>query len=345
VTRTINWDAGHPVVLVLDQTRLPHDVVTVRWCTVDDAARGIESMQVRGAPLIGVAAAYGVALAMASDPSDVGLRAAVDRLARTRPTAANLRWALARCEAALAAVVPPDREQVSRQLADQLAGEDVAACRAIGDAGLALLERVAAAQRDPARPLQVLTHCNAGRLAAVEWGTALAPVYRWHADGRPVHVWVSETRPRNQGAALTAWELADAGVPYTVIADNASGHLLRQGLVDVCLVGADRVAANGDVVNKVGTYLKALAARDNGVPFYVAAPTSTIDPATPTGAAVTIEERDPNEVTRLGGVELVPTGTAARNWAFDVTPAALVGAIVTERGVVPADAAGLASLR
>jgi methylthioribose-1-phosphate isomerase len=327
--RTIEWRGDD--VVVLDQTRLPHDVVEVRWSALEDAARGIESMQVRGAPLIGVAAAYGVALAMRADPSDAGLVRALARLRATRPTAANLPWALARCDDKLRPLAAPTRAVAARQLAQCLADEDAAVSRRIGAHGLALLRDV------EARPVNVLTHCNAGRLATVEWGTALAPVYAAADAGVAVHVWVSETRPRNQGSALTAWELAERGVPHTVIADNAAGHLLRTGQVQACLVGADRIAANGDVANKIGTYLKALAARDNGVPFYVLAPTSTIDAAAPNGSAIPIEERDGSEVTCLAGVSLVPQGSTARNWAFDVTPARLVTAVVTERGVFAPD--------
>ena len=336
--RTIWWDGD--AVAVLDQTCLPDEVVIARWRTLEDAARGVETMQVRGAPLIGVAASHGMALALAVDPSDAGLDAALGRLAATRPTAVNLRWALDRCASQLRPLTPAERGVAARCLAIRLADEDAAVGMALAEAGLSLLT-----PRAPDEPVQVMTHCNAGRLAAVAWGTALAPVYLAHDRGRRVHVWVSETRPRNQGAALTAWELAEAGVPHTVIADNGAGHALCTGLVDVCLVGADRVTANGDVVNKVGTYLKALAAHDNGVPFYVVAPMSSVDHDAVDGAAVPIEERDASEVITLAGRSLTPAGTAARNWAFDVTPARLVTGIVTERGIVSADPAGIARLR
>ncbi len=339
--RTIWWDGD--AVAVLDQTRLPHDVVVVRWSTLTDAAAGIETMQVRGAPLIGVAATYGVALAMRADASDAALDATLDRLAGTRPTAVNLRWALARADTMLRSLPPGGRAVVARELAECIAEEDVATCRALGEVGLPLLARASSRHADTAA--QVLTHCNAGRLACVEWGTATAPVYVAAEAGLPVHVWVSETRPRNQGAALTAWELAERGIPHTVIADNASGHLLRRGLVDLCLVGADRVAANGDVANKVGTYLKALAAQDSGVPFYVVAPTSSVDHDSADGDAIPIEERSPDEVTRLAGIPLTPAGSPARNWAFDVTPARLVTGLVTERGLVDASPAGVRALR
>ncbi len=338
--RSIWWDGE--TVAILDQTRLPHEEVVVRWRTVDDAAAGIENMQVRGAPLIGVAAAHGVALAMAADPSDAGRCSAIARLGATRPTAVNLRWALDRCETELAPLPPEQRAAAARALASALADAEVAACRAIGQCGLELLEAVAARR---AGPVHVMTHCNAGWLATVEWGTALAPVYAASEAGLPVHVWVGETRPRNQGAALTAWELAAAGIPHTLIVDSAAGHALADGLVDVVVVGADRIAANGDVANKVGTYPKALAARDNGIPFYVAAPTSTVDFAAANGAAIPIEERSVEEVTTILGQRIAPAGTPARNWAFDVTPARLVTGIVTERGLVAATPAGLASLR
>jgi methylthioribose-1-phosphate isomerase len=336
--RTIWWDGDG--VAVLDQTRLPDEVVIVRWHTLEDAASGVENMQVRGAPLIGVAASHGIALALAADPTDAGLEAALSRLAATRPTAINLRWALGRCAAQLEPLAPVERAAAARCLAARLADEDAAVGMALAEVGLPLLT-----PRTPDEPVHVMTHCNAGRLAAVAWGTALAPIYLAHDRGRRIHVWVSETRPRNQGAALTAWELAEAGVPHTVIADNSAGHALCTGLVDVCLVGADRVAANGDVVNKVGTYLKALAARDSGVPFYVVAPMSSVDHDAPDGAAVPIEERDASEVITLAGRRLTPAGTTARNWAFDVTPARLVTGIVTERGIVSADPAGIAHLR
>jgi methylthioribose-1-phosphate isomerase len=348
--RSIWWDGDS--VAVLDQRYLPHEVLVAHWHSLDTAAAGIVDMQVRGAPLIGVAAAHGIALAMQADPSDRGLLAAGDKLLATRPTAVNLRWAVQRVTKALLEVDPGQRLEVARQLAQQLADEDAAACRAIGEHGLALLGSLVG--RDAGQPVQVLTHCNAGRIACVEWGTATAPVYLAAEAGIPVHVWVSETRPRNQGAFLTAWELGQAGIPHTVIADNAAGHLLASGMVHCCLVGTDRVAANGDVANKIGTYLKALAAHDNGVPFYVASPVSTVDPDCPSGADIPIEERSPDEVRWTAGwthrgdrqeVLLTPEHSPARNWGFDVTPARYVTAIVTERGVIPATPEGVASLR
>jgi methylthioribose-1-phosphate isomerase len=335
--RPIWWaeDAPEAAVIVIDQRRLPHELVTVRWSTFGDAADGIRSMQVRGAPLIGVAAAHGVALAMRADPSDEALGRACDVLAATRPTAVNLRWALDRVAGELRRLSAADRAVAARELADAMADEDVAACRRIGEAGLEVLRAI---HDRTGRQVQVLTHCNAGWLACVELGTVLAPVYLAHAEGLPVHVWVSETRPRNQGASLTTWELAQVGVPHTLIVDNAAGHLLRTGEVDVVITGADRIAANGDVANKVGTYLKAVAARDAGVPFLTAAPASTFDPACPDGGAIPIEERAEDEVLLVNGTPIAPAGTRARNWAFDVTPARLVDGYLTDRGhLTPAD--------
>ena len=330
VDRTIWWGDDDRTVVVIDQTELPHTTTTATWRTSADAAEGIRSMQVRGAPLIGVAAAHGLALAMATDPES--LDDACARLAATRPTAVNLRWALERCRAELAPI-PPDRRAVhARTLASRMADEDAAACRAIGEAGLPLLADL---HERTGRPVQLLTHCNAGFLATVEWGTATAPVYLAHEQGVPVHVWVSETRPRIQGA-LTAWEMAHRGVPHTLIVDNAAGHLLRTGQVDLVVTGADRIAANGDTANKIGTYLKAVAAHDTGVPFHVAAPASTFDPACPDGGGIPIEERSADEVLVVDGHPIAPPGTTARNWAFDVTPARLVTSWITDRGVLAA---------
>ena len=329
--RTIWWEDGSPdaPVVVIDQRKLPHEATSISWTRVQDAAEGIRSMEVRGAPLIGVSAAYGLALAMRADPSDVSLERAGALLAAARPTAVNLRWAVDRVGAALREVPIDDRAAIARELADRMADEDVAACRRIGEAGLEVLRRI---HERTGRPVQVLTHCNAGWLACVELGTVLAPVYLAHAEGLPVHVWVSETRPRNQGASLTTWELAQGRVPHTLIVDNAAGHVLRSGQVDVVITGADRIAANGDVANKVGTYLKAVAARDAGVPFLTAAPASTFDPACPDGDAIPIEERDEDEVLLVNGSPIAPAGTRARNWAFDVTPARLVDGYLTDRG-------------
>ena len=320
---------------VIDQTRLPAELCVVRLASLADAAHAIRSMQVRGAPLIGVAAAYGICLAMVADSSDQALDLARDRLLATRPTAVNLRWALDVMETAVRRVTPGDRVAAAYALAADLAEDDVATCRQIGEHGEQVLRELW--QRNGTkRSLQVLTHCNAGWLAAIDWGTALAPVYTAHNAGLPVHVWVDETRPRNQGY-LTAWELAQHGVPHTVIVDNAGGLLMRQGKVDICLVGTDRTARNGDVANKIGTYLKALAAFDNNVPFYAAVPSASIDWNLDTGDAIPIEERDPHEVHSLPGI-------AAHNPGFDVTPARLVTGLITERGVCPASEAGLLSL-
>ncbi len=310
----------YAAVFVLDQTRLPHSAGMIRLATLEDAANAIRIMQVRGAPLIGAMAAYGVALGLCDDASDARLDHVITTLAATRPTAVNLHWALARMRAALQESALAGRRLAAWNEARAIAREDAAANAAIGRHGHPLL----AARQRPEAPLQVMTHCNAGRLATVEHGTALAPVYAAHAAGLALHVWVSETRPRNQGR-LTAWELAEAGVPHTLIADNAAGLLMMQGKVDVVIVGADRIAANGDTANKVGTYLKALAAREHGIPFYVAAPVSTIDYTCPEGAAIPIEERGAEEM----GADLVPVA----NPAFDVTPAGLITAIISERGV------------
>jgi methylthioribose-1-phosphate isomerase len=348
--RTI-WATGDSVEII-DQTALPHALVVRPLRTLDDAAQAIRTMQVRGAPLIGAAAAYGMWLALRADPSDAALELAGRTLLATRPTAVNLRWALDTVIAALRPARPAERAAAARAAADRIADEDVAVNRAIGDHALALLQRIAGGRTAGAR-LNVLTHCNAGWLATVDRGTALAGVYAAHDAGLPVHVWVDETRPRNQGAALTAWELDQHGVPYTVIVDNAGGHLMQRGQVDVVVVGTDRTTASGDVVNKIGTYLKALAARDCGVPFYVAAPSSSIDWTIEDGRAIEIEERSPAEVTAISGrtasgtvaaVTLTPAGAAAGNPGFDLTPARLVTGLITERGVAAASRAGLAAL-
>jgi methylthioribose-1-phosphate isomerase len=333
-------------VLILDQTLLPHREQVVRLATLDAAARAIRSMQVRGAPLIGVTAAYGLALAMRADASDAALDRATALLAATRPTAVNLRWALERVRRRLEPLAPGRRAEAAWDEAQAIAAEDAQANAAIGRHGLALIENLAAA----GKPLNVMTHCNAGWLATAAHGTALAPVYAAKAAGLPIHVWVSETRPRNQGL-LTAWELGRSGVPHTLIADNAAGLLLRERRVDAVIVGADRIARNGDVANKVGTYLKALAAAAAGVPFYVAAPGSTIDWSCPDGGRIPIEERDGGELRRVAGLDaaggiaslaLVSETTQVANPAFDVTPAGLVTAIVCERGAAaPGELAAL----
>jgi len=339
-------------VAVIDQTRLPFAFELRHLQTAGQAAGAIRDMIVRGAPLIGVTAAYGVALGMRDDPSEAGLASVVDLLGATRPTAVNLRWALERMRGVLSAELPPRRVERAYDEAARIADEDVAACAAIGRHGCTLLASIL--EQRVGRAVRVLTHCNAGWLACVDWGTALAPVYAAHEAGIPVHVYVDETRPRNQGAALTAFELGAHGIPHTVIADNAGGHLMQRGEVDICIVGSDRTTAAGDVANKIGTYLKALAAHDNGVPFYAALPSSTIDWTIEDGVRdVPIEERPSREVTHVRGraddgrlldVEVVSPGSAVANPAFDVTPARLVTGIITERGVAPASRAGLLSL-
>ena len=345
------WAVG-----IIDQTRLPHAFETLRIEDLDGAARAILDMQVRGAPLIGAMAAYGVCLALRANPSTASLDAACARLLATRPTAVNLRWALAQMREAIsrqaAGTGAEELVRAAYARAGQICAADVAVCRAIGTHGLALIREVAA--RKDGAPVQILTHCNAGWLATVDWGTALAPIYMAHDAGIAVHVWVDETRPRNQGAALTAWELGKHGVPHTVIVDNAGGHLMQRGAVDLCIVGTDRTTASGDVCNKIGTYLKALAAHDNGVPFYVALPSTTIDWTISDGLAdIPIEERSGDEVTTLTGrdpsgaltaVMIAAPGSNAANPAFDVTPARLVTGLITERGVCPATASGLAGL-
>jgi methylthioribose-1-phosphate isomerase len=314
-------------VLVLDQTRLPAHAEMLRLATLEDAAHAIRVMQVRGAPLIGATAAYGVALGLRDEQSDARLTHVLDTLAATRPTAVNLHWALARMRRVLQESALVGRRLAAWAEARAIATEDMAANAAIGRHGMPLL----VARRRGSLPLQVMTHCNAGRLATVEHGTALAPIYAAHAAGVPLHVWVSETRPRNQGR-LTAWELAEAGVPHTLIADNAAGLLMMQGKVDAVIVGADRIAANGDTANKVGTYLKALAAREHNLPFYVAAPVSTIDFACANGSKIPIEERGAEEM----GADAVPVA----NPAFDVTPARLIAGIISEHGVTVPGAIG-----
>ncbi|PIW25765.1 MAG: S-methyl-5-thioribose-1-phosphate isomerase [Rhodospirillales bacterium CG15_BIG_FIL_POST_REV_8_21_14_020_66_15] len=351
--RTI-WPAENGwAVMIIDQTRLPFAFVTRRLETVDDAARAIADMWVRGAPLIGATAACGMALAMHADPSDAALASAYTTLLATRPTAVNLRWALDEMRTLLAPLSANQRAEAAYSRAADIADEDVAICSAIGDHGKPLIES-AWDKKGKSGPVNVLTHCNAGWLATVDWGTALAPVYKAHDAGIDVHVWVDETRPRNQGASLTAWELGRHGVPHTVIADNVGGHLMQHGMVDLCITGTDRTTASGDVCNKIGTYLKALAAHDTGVPFYVALPGPTIDWTLTDGLNhIPIEQRSADEVTRMTGrtdggeivtVTVTPDGSPAANYAFDVTPARLVTGLITERGVAPASADGLAQL-
>jgi methylthioribose-1-phosphate isomerase len=340
------WSVG-----ILDQRLMPHRTERVTLRTFEDAARAIKTMQVRGAPLIGVTAAYGVALAMHAEPSGEMLDRSVRFLAEQRPTAVNLRWALEELRRVLAPLQADARAAVAYSEASRIAEEDVEACRRIGVNGLELIKALAASKSG--QPVNILTHCNAGWLACVDWGTATSPIYHAHEAGIPVHVWVDETRPRNQGAALTAFELLQQGVPHSLIVDNAGGHLMQTGDVDLVIVGADRVTAGGDVANKIGTYLKALAAHDNGVPFYVALPHSTIDWSIVNGADIPIEDRGREEVLRLSGrlesgeiasVAIAAEGTPARNPGFDVTPARLVTGIITERGICPATKDGLLSL-
>jgi methylthioribose-1-phosphate isomerase len=349
--RTIWASKDAASVTIIDQTLLPHRFELVTIADAACMARAIKDMQVRGAPLIGIAAAYGVALAMRSDPSNDNLELACAQLGGTRPTAVNLRWALAAMKELLAPLAPQARFESAFRQAGAMARDDIALCDAIGAHGAALIEKIAA--RKPAGGgVNILTHCNAGWLAAIDWGTATAPIYKAHEAGLKVHVFVDETRPRNQGASLTAWELAHHGVPHTVIVDNAGGHLMQRGEVDLVIVGTDRTTAAGDVCNKIGTYLKALAAQDNGVPFFVAAPSPSIDfSISDEVLEIPIEIRPQNEVSHISGlaangeilsVRLTPEGAAALNPAFDVTPARLVTGLITERGVIPASREALA---
>jgi methylthioribose-1-phosphate isomerase len=350
--RTIFPADGDAAVDVIDQTRLPHEFTLVRLHTLDDAIRAIADMIVRGAPLIGAAGAYGMALALRADATTQAMEEARKRLVATRPTAVNLRWAVDEVMAAVAPMPVSERAKAAWQCAAEICDEDVASCASIGEYGRHILAELA--KKHAGRRLNVLTHCNAGWLATVDYGTALAPIYKAHDAGIPVHVWVDETRPRNQGASLTAWELGQHGVPHTVIADNAGGHLMQHGKVDVCIVGSDRTTATGDVCNKIGTYLKALAAHDCGVPFYAALTGPTIDWDMTDGIRqISIEERSADEVRWMRGrtaegalvaVNVLPEGSNAANPGFDVTPARLVTGIISERGVCPATAEGLRRL-
>jgi len=349
--RTIWLEPDGSTVGAIDQTQLPHRLSTITLSSLDDAARAIKSMQVRGAPLIGATASYGICLALWADPNDETLERAYATLLATRPTAINLKWALDEMMLALRNLPQWERVDAAYRRAAEICDEDVAINRAIGVHGLPLIEALAAKKKS-GEPVNVLTHCNAGWLATVDVGTATAAIYAAHDKGLAVHVWVDETRPRNQGAALTAWELGQHGVPHTVIADNTGGHLMQHGLVDIVIVGTDRVTANGDVCNKIGTYLKALAANDNSVPFYVALPSPTIDFSVSDGVTeIPIEERSPEEVATMTGrtddgriesVRVVPDGSRVANFAFDVTPARLVTGLITERGVLKPARAALA---
>lgn len=345
-TRSIWIEPDGRSVGIIDQTLLPHRLETLRLATCADAVRAIASMQTRGAPLIGAVAAYGVALAMLEDASDENLERAYASLLKTRPTAINLKWALDNMMAAVRNRPRDQRVAAAYQRAAEICDEDIAINEAIGRNGLRLIEDIAA-KKKPGEKVNILTHCNAGWLATVDWGTATAPIYMAHDKGIPVHVWVDETRPRNQGASLTAFELGQHGVPHTVIPDNTGGHLMQHGRVDIVIVGTDRVTAQGDVCNKIGTYLKALAAKDNGVPFYVALPSPTIDFNVVDGVAeIPIEERAGEEVSEMTGrtadgrietVSILPEGSQVANYGFDVTPARLVTGLITERGVVAPD--------
>ena len=351
--RTIWVEADGRSVGIIDQTRLPHAFETAVLRTVDEAAAAIRDMRVRGAPLIGATGAYGLCLAATEDAGDASLERAYRLLVQARPTAINLRWALEELRKTLAPLPVAERRVAAYRRAAEICEDDIAINSALGKHGLTLIEQAAARKRS-GEPVNVLTHCNAGWLATVDWGTATAPLYQAQARGIPVHVWVDETRPRNQGASLTAWELLQQGVPHTVIADNVGGHLMQHGKVDLCIVGTDRTTATGDVANKIGTYLKALAAYDNHVPFYVALPSPTIDWALADGVQeIPIEERDGRELSHVTGrteqgglatVRVVPEGSGLANYAFDVTPGRLVTGLITERGVCAASRQGLSSL-
>jgi methylthioribose-1-phosphate isomerase len=348
--RALVHPPGTRRIEVIDQRALPHVNTMIRIGTADVAALAIRKMWVRGAPLIGAVGAYGLALALDADAGDAALATAHRALDATRPTAVNLRWALDRVRSAVAALPAAERADAAWREADAIATEDVAINRAIGDHGLALLLELAAKRSGPIR---VMTHCNAGALATCGWGTATAPLFLAHSQGLVLHVYVSETRPRLQGANLTAWELRQRGIPHTLFVDGASGLLMQRRDVDIILVGADRVARNGDVCNKIGTYDKALAAADNGVPFYVALPSPTLDASLASGSAIPIETREPDEILSVAGsdeyghtakVSISPSGTHAVNYAFDITPARLVTGLITERGVAPASAEGIGAL-
>ncbi len=349
--RTIWTASGGAAAEIIDQVRLPFEVDIVTLDTLEKAAIAIESMQVRGAPCIGATAAYGMFLGLKEDASDAGLARASERLGRTRPTAVNLHWAIDEMSHAVANAQPVERVALALKRAEEICDEDVEISKGIGASGLKLIEEIAAKKKGP---VNILTHCNAGWLATVDWGTATAPIYMAHDKGINVHVWVDETRPRNQGASLTAFELGAHGVPHTVIVDNVGGHLMQKGMVDVCITGTDRTARSGDVANKIGTYLKALAAHDNNIPFYVALPSTTIDWNILDGVSdIPIEERGDEEVRMMTGrlpdggiatVDIIAKGSPAANYAFDVTPARLVTGLITERGVCAASEEGLSSL-
>ena len=339
---------------IIDQTVLPHEFLVHTLKSPEDAAEAISTMRVRGAPLIGATAAYGMALAMRNKADDQSIEYASQMLLATRPTAVNLRWALSRVVDALLPLPEEERARAAYELSQHICDEDVDINFRIGGHGFRLIEGLWQEKKDRADAFHILTHCNAGWLATVDWGTALAPIYRAHDAEIPVHVWVDETRPRNQGAALTAWELAAHGVPHDLIVDNAGGHLMQHGMVDLCITGTDRTARNGDVCNKIGTYLKALAAQANGIPFYVVVPESTIDWRCASGDGIPIEERDASELLAISGVDaggqarevmLAGAGSRAHNPAFDITPAELVTALVTEHGIFEPSPAGMERLQ
>lgn len=340
-------------VKIIDQTRLPHELIIARLETVNDAIVAIRDMLVRGAPLIGATAAYGMALAMRDNPSDTGFAHARQALFDARPTAVNLRWALDEMAIVVDGIPEAERCAAVYARAQEICDEDVAICSSIGEHGSSLIQ-AEWEKKNQDGPVNILTHCNAGWLATVDWGTAIAPIYKAHEAGIPVHVWVDETRPRNQGASLTAWELLQHGIPHTLIVDNAGGHVMQHGMVDLCITGTDRTTRCGDVCNKIGTYLKALAAHDNGIPFYVGLPGPTIDWTLRDGIAeIPIEERSADEVTSMTGrtksgdlteITLTADGVNAANFAFDVTPARLISGLITERGICTASEQGLSNL-
>lgn len=349
---TLWYEPEAQTTFIIDQTLLPHQLEIVALKSLDDFCRSIADMQVRGAPLIGITAAFGLAAAIAENPQTDAIKHAAEKLIATRPTAINLRWAVEKIQQCLLNIEENQRAAIALQQAKALRQQDINTCEAIGEHGY---QRIAALhQQHPDKTINILTHCNAGWLATIDWGTALAPIYKAQAAGIPLHVWVDETRPRNQGAKLTAWELGQQGIAHTIIADNTGGHLMQHGMVDLCIVGSDRTTAAGDVCNKIGTYLKALAAQDNDVPFYVALPASTIDWTITDGVKdIPIEEREAEEITHMSGVDaegdwrevlIAASGSPAINYSFDVTPARLVSGLITEHGVYPANETSLAKL-
>ena len=342
-TTAIRYDNESECVVVIDQTQLPHNYVERELRSLDNFCTAIRQMWVRGAPLIGATAAYGMALCLRNKASLENEEFAYRELLATRPTAINLRWALDRVRQVIKQAKEVDKAELALAEAHKICQEDIKNCEQIGENGLEILKQIYAHKKDKSQPVNVLTHCNAGWLATVDWGTATAPIYKAQVAGIPIHVWVDETRPRNQGASLTAYELGQQGVAHTVIADNTGGHLMQHRMVDICLVGSDRTTANGDVCNKIGTYLKALAAHDNNIPFYVTLPVSSVDWTIKDGLKeIPIEQRDPAEVLKVSGkspsgdiveLQLTPDGVNAANYAFDVTPARYVTGLITEHGI------------